>query len=585
MTVVVFRPENIITLSHAADTLGAHFANTALSSGPGENMNLQSKALTASIALALCTPQSHAADSNAVPTSAEGWFAAGRAAVEASKRVVPNHSRAKNVILFVGDGMGISTITAARILEGQMRNVDGEFNRLSFETLDHMGTSVTASANQQTSDSAPTATAMVTGIKTNDGAISVDQTIDRNEPNAEVTRAKSVETILEQAEERGMATGIVTTARLTHATPAVNYAHIGNRDWEADSNLPAGATVADIARQLLEFPYGDGLEVALGGGRSYFMPGTVADPEYPSQKGRRQDGRDLTAEWLAKYPQSAYVWNKADFDAVNPQQTRHLLGLFERSHMRYEADRKDDTAGEPSLAEMTEKAIKLLQQNKSGFYLMVEAGRIDHAHHAGNAYRALTDTVALSEAVEVAKRLTNDQDTLIVVTADHSHTFTIAGYPSRGNPILGKTAIDGVPTTDALGLTYTTLSYANGPGWTGGLQRKEFNPENETAVEAPYQGTALRPDLASVDTSAPGYMQEATVPMGSETHGGEDVAIYANGPSAYLFRGPQEQNVIYHVMADALGLDKKREHGGRRGQDSGHDQDKNHGHNGGPGPR
>ncbi|MFD2837678.1 alkaline phosphatase [Azotobacter vinelandii] len=205
---------------------------------------------------------------------------------------------------------------------------------------------------------------------------------------------------------------------------------------------------------------------------------------------------------------------------------------------------------------------------------MVEAGRIDHAHHAGNAYRALTDTVALSEAVEVAKRLTNDQDTLIVVTADHSHTFTIAGYPSRGNPILGKTAIDGVPTTDALGLTYTTLSYANGPGWTGGLQRKEFNPENETAVEAPYQGTALRPDLASVDTSAPGYMQEATVPMGSETHGGEDVAIYANGPSAYLFRGPQEQNVIYHVMADALGLDKKREHGGRRGQDSGHDQDK-----------
>lgn len=522
---------------------------------------LQPKTLAASIALALCAAQAHAADSSAVPTSADEWFAAGRAAVETSKHIVPNRSRAKNVILFVGDGMGISTITAARILEGQLRNADGEFNRLSFEKLDHMGTSVTASANQQTSDSAPTATAMVSGIKTNDGAISVDQTINRNEPSAVVTRAKSVKTILEQAEERGMSTGIVTTARLTHATPAVNYAHIGNRDWEADSNLPAGATVADIARQLLEFPYGDGLEVALGGGRSYFMPNTASDPEYPSQKGRRKDSRDLTTEWTTKYARSAYVWDKAAFDAVNPHQTKHLLGLFERSHMRYEADRKDDAAGEPSLAEMTEKAIKMLGQNKKGYYLMVEAGRIDHAHHAGNAYRALTDTIALSEAVEVAKRLTDDQDTLIVVTADHSHVFTIAGYPSRGNPILGKSAIDGVASTDALGLTYTTVSYANGPGWTGGFQRKEFNPATEGTVTAPYDGSALRPNLAAIDTTAPNYMQEATVPMGSETHAGEDVAIYASGPNAYLFRGPQEQNVIYHVMADALGLDQERGRG------------------------
>ncbi|QDF99424.1 alkaline phosphatase [Azoarcus sp. DD4] len=531
---------------------------------------MQPKILAASIALALCTAQAHAAETNAVPTSADEWFAAGRAAVESSKRVVPNRARAKNVILFVGDGMGVSTVTAARILDGQMRNTDGEFNRLSFEKLDHMGSSVTASANQQTSDSAPTATAMVAGIKTNDGAISVDQSIDRNEPSAAVTRAKSVKTILEQAEERGMSTGIVSTARITHATPAVNYAHVGNRDWEADSNLPAGATVADIARQLLEFPYGDGLEVALGGGRSYFMPNTATDPEYPSQKGRRKDGRDLTAEWTKKYAQSAYVWDKAAFDAVNPQQTKHLLGLFERSHMRYEADRKDDVAGEPSLAEMTEKAIKVLRNNNKGFYLMVEAGRIDHAHHAGNAYRALTDTVALSDAVEVAKRLTNDQDTLIVVTADHSHVFTIAGYPSRGNPILGKSAVDGVASKDALGLSYTTLSYANGPGWTGGFQRKEFVAATEGTVAAHYDGSALRPDLSMVDTTNPNYLQEATVPMGSETHAGEDVAIYASGPNAYLFRGPQEQNVIYHVMADALGLDKERGRG--HGHGHGHDR-------------
>lgn len=496
----------------------------------------------------------HPVSSQQVPTSAEEWFKAGKRAVWANKVDQDTLRRAKNVILFVGDGMGVSTVTAARILEGQIQGRDGEFNRLSFERFSNLALSVTASANQQTSDSAPTATAMVAGIKTNDGAISVDQTINRVEPSADITAAKSVKTILERAEERGMSTGVVTTARFTHATPAVNYAHISNRDWEADSNLPTGATVKDIARQLLEFPYGDGLEVALGGGRSYFMRNTDFDPEYPTQKGRRADGRDLTAEWISKYNNSEYVWNQAGFDAVNPAKTDHLLGLFERSHMRYEADRQADAAGEPSLADMTEKAIKILQKNKKGYYLMVEAGRVDHAHHAGNAYRALTDAIALSDAVKKARTLTSDKDTLIIVTADHSHVFTIAGYPSRGNPILGKTAVDGVELKDSLGLPYTTLSYANGPGWTGGLQRKEFNPANEGTVSAPYAGSKLRPDLSTVDTASPNYLQESTVPMSAETHAGEEVAIYADGPGAYLVRGTLEQNVIYHVMADALGM-------------------------------
>jgi alkaline phosphatase len=397
---------------------------------------------------------------------------------------------------------------------------------------------------------------MVSGIKTNDGAISVDQSINRIEPSEKITAEKSVKTILERAEEHGMSTGVVTTARFTHATPAVNYAHIADRDWESDSNLPEGATVKDIARQLLEFPYGDGLEVALGGGRSYFMPNTLVDPEYPTQQGRRKDNRDLTTEWTKNYKNSKFVWNKTQFDEVIPKTTDHLLGLFERSHMHYEADRKDDAAGEPSLAEMTEKAIKILQKNRKGYYLMVEAGRIDHAHHAGNAYRALTDTIALSDAVKIARETTKETDTLILVTADHSHVFTIAGYPSRGNPILGKTAVDGVDLKDSLGLPYTTLSYANGPGWTGGLQRKEFNPANESTVPAAYSGDKLRPDLASVDTTNPNYMQEATIPMSAETHAGEDVSIYASGPGSYLVRGTLEQNVIYHVMADALGMRK-----------------------------
>ena len=516
---------------------------------------MQRLATTVGTALLVAsTAQAAKTQTDDVPRNAEQWSVAGRIAVLENMYKEPNLAKAKNVILFVGDGMGVSTVTAARILDGQRKGIDGEYNRLSFERFPYTALSVTASANQQTSDSAPTATAMVTGAKTNDGAISVDQTINRNEPSAQVTGEKSLITIMEHAEWHGMSTGVVTTARVTHATPAVNYAHIGNRDWEDNSALPAGATVKDIARQLIEFPYGDGPEVILGGGRSYFTPRTLQDPEYPTQGGRRTDGRNLTAEWTAQFPNSAYVWNKQQFDAINPASTDHLLGLFERSHMRYEVDRNLDGAGEPSLADMTAKAIQVLKKNPKGFYLMVEGGRVDHAHHAGNAYRALTDAIAMSDAVAKAKELTDDKDTLIIVTADHSHVFTIGGYPSRGNPILGKAAVDGVALTDALGLPYTTLSYANGPGWTGGYVRRELVAATEGTTSAPYIGTALRPDLTTINTSSPGYMQEALVPMGSETHAGEEVGIYASGPYAHLFRGVMEQNAIFHVMAAALDI-------------------------------
>ena len=127
--------------------------------------------------------------------------------------------RARNVILFVGDGMGIATITAARILEGQQRGETGEENRLSFEEFPATALVRTYSANQQTSDSAPTATAMVTGWHANDGALSVGPAMAENEASAEAVAKHSLETLLELAEQRGRATGIVTTTRITHATP------------------------------------------------------------------------------------------------------------------------------------------------------------------------------------------------------------------------------------------------------------------------------------------------------------------------------------------------------------------------------
>lgn len=491
----------------------------------------------------------------AVVENPQFWLNSGAESLKESVKLKANTSNAKNVILFVGDGMGISTITAARIFEGQLNNspLGGEENSLSFEKMPHLALSKTYSVNQQTSDSAPTMTAMIAGVKTNDGELSVGADVRRGEISGDVIARNSVKTLLEQAEEKGLSTGIVSTARLTHATPAACYAHTSDRDWEWDaySKMPAGVTVSDIAKQLIEFKYGNGLEVAMGGGRSKFLPDTLTDPEESSKKGGRKDGRDLTQEWLAKQPKSAYVYDQQGFDAIDPKNTDHLLGLFDIDHMEYEADRAKDTGKEPSLTQMTKKSIDILSKNKKGYVLMVEAGRIDHAHHAGNAYRALTDTVELSNAVKYALDNTNPKETLIIVTADHSHTFTIAGYPGRGNPILGLVTSAGKtsPELAADGKPYATLSYANGGGY-----RATRPTLTASATVIPATSAPAAADLSILDTMHPNFNQEATVPTGygNETHAAEDVAIFANGPKAYLFHGVQEQSYIYQVMASAL---------------------------------
>jgi len=445
--------------------------------------------------------------------------------------------KAKNIILFIGDGMGISTITAARILEGQEKGQAGEENKLSFETFPQVALSKVYNTNQQTPDSAGTMTAMMSGLKTKAGVIGVSDMALRG--NYRSAMGASVFSMVEVAELMGKSTGVVSTARITHATPAACYAHSPERNWETDADMPVEALTGgytDIAAQLIDFPYGNGLEVAMGGGRRNFYPNTMEDPEDAGSMGRRKDGRNLTQEWLNQFPNAAYVYDRAGFDALGDN-VDHLLGLFERSHMEYERDRSGDTGGEPSLSEMTEKAIQVLSRNQQGYFLMVEAGRIDHGHHAGNAYRALTDTIAFSDAVRNALAQVNLEETLILVTADHSHVFTIGGYPTRGNNILGKVIGNdgsGRPSksyqTDADGMPLTTLGYHNGPGYVGGL----------------------RLDLTEIDTTDTEYMQEAAVPMSSETHSAEDVAIFAIGPGSELVNGVLEQSYIFHVMRNAF---------------------------------
>lgn len=488
-----------------------------------------------------------AAQAQDLPQAGDSYFKAAQAALQAQLAKQPINGKAKNIILFVGDGMSVPTITAARILDGQMRNVDGESNVLPVDRFPYVGLSRTYSNDGQVSDSAPTATAMVTGVKLNNGTLGVDQTV--LEGDCAGAQGHSVETLFEQAEEAGIATGVVSTARITHATPAAMYSHTPMRDWESSKELGDNAAKGckDIADQLVNWSFGDGLDVALGGGRAYFLPVSASDPEDEGKTGRRTDDRDLTAEWTAKGNNHLYVWNLADFEKIDAATNPKVLGLFEMSHMEYEADRAKDKAQEPSLADMTAKAIEILKQNDKGFVLMVEGGRIDHAHHAGNASRALIDTLVFNAAIEKALDMTSREDTLIVVTADHSHSMTINGYPQRGNPILGLvTEVGGKLAVAGDGKPYTTISYANGPGGV-------FPALADGATTAEAAG--VRQDLTGVDTTALDFVQQATVPMGSETHTGDDVAIYAWGPQAHLLTGTVEQNLIYHVLAHALGFD------------------------------
>ncbi len=466
--------------------------------------------------------------------------------------------KAKNVILFVGDGMGVSTVTAARILDGQMNGLAGEENQLSFDKFPFSGLSKTYNVDAQTPDSAGTMTAMMSGIKTDVGVIGVDEDIERGD--CSTVAGNELITALELAEIAGKSTGIISTARITHATPAATYAKSADRNWEDISDMPEAAVTAgcsDIADQLINFEANleanfegldvDGIEVVMGGGRRHFLPRDEAfnSPDAASSvEGDRTDGRDLTAEWQTMYENGVYIFDQSGFEGLDTETTEKVFALFNESHMQYEADRSNDIAGEPSIAEMTSAAIKVLDNNEKGFFLMVESGRIDHAHHAGNAYGALHDTIAFAEAVDAADKLTDDEDTLIIVTADHGHVFTIAGYPKRGNPILGKVVNVGSDeaATAADGTPYTTLGYTNGLGFRN---LGDVTNSDASYLAGPDTG---RKDITDVDTTTPGYHQEALIPLSSETHSGEDVGIYAKGPGAFLVNGTNEQSVIFHVM-------------------------------------
>nr|XP_033777818.1 alkaline phosphatase-like [Geotrypetes seraphini]XP_033777819.1 alkaline phosphatase-like [Geotrypetes seraphini] len=450
-----------------------------------------------------------------------------------------NTNIAKNVIIFLGDGMGIATVTACRILKGQLDGKPGEETQLEMDKFPHVALSKTYNTNAQVSDSAGTATAYLCGVKANEGTVGVSAASVRAQCNT--TRGNEVDSILKWAKEAGKSVGVVTTTRVTHATPSAAYAHCVNRDWFSDNEMPTEAIeqgCKDIAWQLVNnIP---DIEVILGGGRKYMYPKNTPDVEYPEDakaNGTRLDGLNLTQVWLRKKPANKvarYVWNRRQLLELKSQEVDYALGLFEPTDMIYELDRNNVT--DPSLSEMVTVAIEILKKNQKGFFLLVEGGRIDHGHHEGKAKQALHEAVEMDKAIGMTAHMTAEEDTLTVVTADHSHVFTLGGYTHRGNPIFGLAP----SVSDLDKKPFTSILYGNGPGF------KLLN--------------GARENISSVDYADRNYLAQSAVPLRMETHGGEDVAIFAKGPLAHLLHGVHEQNYIPHVMAYAACIGQNKDH-------------------------
>jgi len=286
----------------------------------------------------------------------------------------PNGSP-RNVILCIGDGMGFGQVTLSRL------QAMGPEGRLHMERFPVQGMAWTHAVNNLVTDSAAAGTALACGIKTTNKTIGQDPT------------GTAYMSLTEGAHLRRMKTGLIATSAITHATPASFAAHVKLRKQQID-----------IAEQMVI----SGINVLFGGGRQFFLP-----TDHP--EGKREDGRDLIAQAQA----SGYHYVSTPQELWHTQGP-HVLGLFQAEALNTELP-------EPTLAELTRKALQLLAatspdapSQKQGFFLMIEGSQIDWACHANHVDNTVRQTLLFDQAVRAATDFAlRDQQTLILVTADH----------------------------------------------------------------------------------------------------------------------------------------------------------------------
>jgi alkaline phosphatase len=434
---------------------------------------------------------------------------------------------AKNLIVLIMDGCGDEQLTLARWYKG---------GPLALDDI-RAGAVKSFIADSVIADSAPAASAYATGIRTGGRIISLwpkSTTI----PGVAAPKADQVlkpcATVLEGARLLGKATGIVVTCRFSHATPAAYFAHVPNRDLEED-----------ISAQAVH----QNLDVVFGGGRNYLLPEKLG--------GARQDQRDLTAVLRAR--QYQLVHNTADLNKIFQSK---VFGLFAASHLEAEIDRLDAAPEQPSLAEMTQKAIELLSGHPTGFFLMVEGSQIDWACHANDPAHLLSDLLMYDRAVQVALDFAKkDGQTLVLALPDHN-----TGGMSIGNQRSDKYYARLQP--DALIAPLKRMQISAAALWR--RLGNDKTPETVQAAVQKYWGLALSlEDAGRILELAPQYGKAAHYALGKvicpnytdigwTTHGhtGGDIPLFAFGPHRPV--GLLDAPDIGHVCARSLGLDLEK---------------------------
>ncbi|MEA4883166.1 MAG: alkaline phosphatase [Clostridia bacterium] len=426
---------------------------------------------------------------------------------------------AKNVIVCIGDGMGYGAIQISKYA------LKGPSGRFAFELFPNSAIVTTYSLNALVTDSAAAATAIATGHKTNNGVIAML-------PDGTVLR-----TILEAMKDAGKATGMVVTNTVYDATPAGFASH-----W----NTRGGS--AEIAAQLLDKE----LDVLMGGGRDQFRVKGVAD-------GKRTDGRNLMGEATALGYSVV-----TDRQGLEKAAGDRILGLFHPSYMNYQLDRIHLGADEPTLSDMTAKALSVLKQKENGFFLMIEGSRIDHAAHAGDVSGVVAELSDFNEAVALAYQFAiADGNTLVIVTADHDTMGLSATEPFdyermkqfKVSPefmaLQFKKADDG-KSFDPASIRQVFAEYANVTDVTDAdiaLIQSMFG-------RAPYlAGYAVGAVLSSrLNAGIVSSAVQIKSPS-SGGHTGNPVPLFAFGPGAELFGGVMDNTEISPKIAQAAGIE------------------------------
>lgn len=442
----------------------------------------------------------------------------------ASSATVSPDERPTNIILLIPDGFGPASATMAR---DYLRKYEG-ISALALDSI-QTGSVRTFSTSSRVTDSAAGATAYATGHKTYNGAIAVD------------TLKQPVATILQAAERRGMATGLVATSRITHATPASFSAHVVERWMENE-----------IAEQQLT----SGADVILGGGKRHFLPSSV-------DGSRREDDRNLMDEAAAEGYQ--VVESRGDLMDITEGP---VLGLFSMSHMDYEIDR--DPAKQPSLAEMTEKTLELLSADEDGYFVMIEGSRIDHAGHSNDAAAHLHDILAYNEAVAAAlKYAERDGNTLVVSVSDHE-----TGGLTLGRDIMKKDGMDGVyawhpEVLHRIQGSHGAMFGAAEKGWRA-LGDDATQSDSVAVITDVLADMAAINDVTAAEKEGLGdrlgsyglnfaisdiIERRAVIGWTTRGHTAVDVNLYAYGPGSEHFRGNIDNTRVGEILAMLMNAD------------------------------